>query len=106
MGLSAEIALKVYLSILNLRALAIRVFFRKFPNVPMSRRFFPTLSSIRFSVSHFMLRILIHLHVSFVQGNKYGSIFIILHTSIHSDMHFMEDAFFFPLYSLSKIKCT
>jgi len=46
----------------------------------MSSRFFPTFSSIRFSVSGFMLRSLIHLDLSFVYHDKYGSIFIFLYT--------------------------
>ena len=37
-------------------------------------------SSIRFSVSSFMWISLIHLDLSFVQGDTYGSIFIFLHT--------------------------
>jgi hypothetical protein len=41
-----------------------------------------TFSSIRFSVSSFMLRSLIHLDLSFVQGDKFGSIFILLHNSL------------------------
>ena len=48
-------------------------------------KLFPTFSPIRFSVSSFMLRSLIHLDLSFVQGVKDGSICI-----PHS---------FFPLYS-------
>jgi hypothetical protein len=36
-------------------------------------------SSIRFSVSGFMLRSLIYLELSFVEGDRYGSICILLH---------------------------
>jgi hypothetical protein len=39
------------------------------------------------SVSVFMLRSLIHLNLSFVQGDKYVSIFIILHTDKKLDQH-------------------
>ena len=39
----------------------------------------PALYSMRISVSGFMWRSLIHLDLSFVQGNKNGSIFILLH---------------------------
>jgi hypothetical protein len=55
-----------HLSILDLRAWAIRVLYRKFPPVPMTSRFFSSLSSIRFSVSGFMLSLLIHLEWSFL----------------------------------------
>jgi hypothetical protein len=44
--------------------------FRKIPPVPMCLRIFPTFSSITFSVSVFMWRFLIHLDLSFVQGDK------------------------------------
>ena len=57
------------------------------PPVPMSSRLFPIFSSRRFSVCVFMLRLLIHLDVSFVQGDKYGSIFILLHTDCQLDLH-------------------
>jgi hypothetical protein len=53
----------------------------KDPPVPMSLRLFPTSSSIRFSVSGFMLGFLIHLDLSFVQGDKYGSVFIFLQSA-------------------------
>ena len=39
----------------------------------------PTFSSIRSSLSGLMLRSLIHLDLSFVQGDKYRSIFIFLY---------------------------
>jgi hypothetical protein len=42
---------------------------------------FPNFSSTRFSVSGFMLRSLIHLDLSFMQGNRYGSICILLHAN-------------------------
>jgi hypothetical protein len=74
---------------------------RNFSPVPMSLRLFPTFSSIRLSVSGFMLRSLIHLHLSFVQGDKYGSIFIFLHTDCQlNDHHLLKMLFFFPLYTL------
>ena len=96
-----------HLSILDLRAWAIGVLFRIFPLVPMSWSFFPTFSSIRFSVSGFMLRSLIHLDLSFVQGDKYGS--IILHTDSQLDQHHFLKIFSFFQYivlaSLSQIKC-
>jgi hypothetical protein len=45
-----------------------------FPSVSISSRLFPTFSSINFSVSGFVWRSLIHLDLSFVQGDKNGSI--------------------------------
>ena len=55
--------------------------------MPIFSRFFHTFSSIRFSVSGFMLRSLIHLDLSFVQGYKYGSVFIFLHRGSQLDQH-------------------
>jgi hypothetical protein len=72
--------MRSHLSILDHRAWAIGILFRKFPHLPMSSRLFPNFSSIRFSVSGFMLRSLIYLNLSFLQCEKYGSIFIFLHT--------------------------
>ena len=46
---------------------------------PMNLRFFHTFSYIRFSISGFRWRSLIHLDLSFVQGDKNGSICILLH---------------------------
>jgi hypothetical protein len=71
-----------------------------FPPVPMSYRFFPTFSSSRFNVSGFMLRTLIYLELSFLQGDKYGSIFIFLHTDSQLDQHhILKTRSFFPLYN-------
>jgi hypothetical protein len=61
--------MRSYLSILDLRAWDIWVLFRKFPPVSIRSRFFPTFSHTKFSGSGFMLRSLIHLYLSFVQGN-------------------------------------
>ena len=62
-----------HLSILDLRAQTIDVLFRNFPPVSICLRVFPMFSSISFSVSGFMWRSLIHLDLSFIQGNKNGS---------------------------------
>ena len=51
----------------------------------LSPLLFHTFSSIRFIVSHFMLRSFIHLYLNFVQENMYGSIFIRLYVDIHLD---------------------
>ncbi|EAA20182.1 hypothetical protein [Plasmodium yoelii yoelii] len=52
----------------------------------MSSRFFPTFSSISFSVSSFIWRLFIHLDLSFVQGDKDGSI-CIQHADLQSNQH-------------------
>ena len=68
-----------HLSILDLTAQAIAVLFRNFSPVPISSRLFPTFFSINFNVSGFIASSLIHLDLSFVQGDKNGSIHILLH---------------------------
>jgi hypothetical protein len=47
-----------------------------------------------------MLKSLIHLDLSFVADNKYGSICILVHANIQlvKATPFLEDAFIFPLY--------
>jgi hypothetical protein len=54
-----------------------------------------TFYSIKFSVSSFRLRSLIHLDLSFVQGGKYGSIFIFLHTDSQLDQHHLLKMLYF-----------
>jgi hypothetical protein len=83
--------------IVHLRAWAIEVLFQKFPLCQWVWGF-PTFSCIWFSASGFMLSYLIHLDLSFVQGDKCGPIFIFLYTDHQLDHPFIEDAFFFPLY--------
>ena len=79
--------IKSRLSIFDLRAQAIGVLFRKFSPVPMCSKVFPTFSSNSFSVSGLMWRSLIYLHLIFVQGDKKGSIFILLHAECQLDQH-------------------
>jgi hypothetical protein len=55
--------------------------------VPMSSRIFPIFSSIRSSVSGFVLKSLVHLELSFVQGDMYGSFWSLLHAVIQFDLH-------------------
>jgi hypothetical protein len=47
-----------------------------------------------------MLKFLIYLDMSFVEGDKYRSIFIFLHKEqpVRPAAPFIEDAFFLPLY--------
>ena len=70
---------------------------------------FSTFSSIRFGVAGFMLRSLIHLDLSFVHGDRYGSIFILLHVDFqlcqHHLLNMLSFYHFVFLASLSKIRC-
>jgi hypothetical protein len=51
-----------------------------------------------------MLMSLILLDLSFVQGERYGSIYIFLHAEYSViPATFVEDAFFFPLYNFGFI---
>ena len=63
------------------------VIFRKWFSIPMHSRLHHTFSSIRFSVIKSMLRSLVHLDLSFVHGDRYRSIFILLHVDIHICQH-------------------
>ena len=77
----------------DLSAWAIGVLFRKLSPVPTS------FSCVRFSVFSFMLRSLIYLDLSFVQGNKYGFIFILLHEDMQLIQHHsFKMLSFFSLY--------
>jgi hypothetical protein len=71
--------MRSHLLIFNLTAQAIAVLFRIFSPVPISSRLFPTFSSISFTVSGFMYSSLIHLDLTLVQGDRNGSILILLH---------------------------
>jgi hypothetical protein len=95
--------MKSHLSILDLTAQAIAVLFRNFSPVPKSSRLFPTFS-INFSVSGFMWRSLIHLHLSFVQGDKKGSIHILLHDNCQLyQNHLLKCCPFIPLDGFSSL---
>jgi hypothetical protein len=75
-----------HLLIVDLNVCANSVVFRT-SSMPMRSRLFYTYFSIRFSVSGFMLRSLIHLELIFVQSEEYGSISILLHADIQFDQH-------------------
>jgi hypothetical protein len=79
--------------LVNLTACAIAVLFRKVLCQSMLPRLFPNLSSIRLNVPGFMLGSLIHLDLSCVLGDRYGSICILLNTDIRPSS-FVEAAFF------------
>ena len=65
-----------HLLIVSLSVCAAGVLFRKWFPVSMHSSVLPTFSSMRFSVAGFMLRSLIHLDLSFVHGDRYGSGFL------------------------------
>ena len=67
-------SVRSYLLIVDLSAYAVGILFRKLSHMPMHSRVFPTFSAIRFSIYDFMLCSLIHLDLSFVLGNKCGSV--------------------------------
>uniref|UniRef100_A0A8C6GC43 Uncharacterized protein n=1 Tax=Mus spicilegus TaxID=10103 RepID=A0A8C6GC43_MUSSI len=100
--------MRSHLQILDLTAQAIAVLFRNFSLVPISSRLSPTFSSISFSVSGFMWSSLIHLDLTLVQGDRYGSIHILLHDNLQlCQHHLLKMLSFFHwmvLAPLSKIK--
>ncbi|ERE66736.1 Protein of unknown function DUF3704 containing protein [Cricetulus griseus] len=81
-----------HLLIVDLSVYATVVMFRKQSPVPISSRVLPTFSSNGFSVAGFMLRSLIHLELSFVHGDRYGSICSLLLASIQlCQQHLLKD---------------
>ena len=84
------------------------VILRKWFPVPMRSSVLPTFSSMRLSVIDFMLWFLIHLDLSFVYGDRYGSIFILLHVNVQLCQHHLLNilSFFHFIFfaSLSKIR--
>jgi hypothetical protein len=94
--------MRSHLSILDLTAQA--VLFRNFSPVPISSRLFPTFSSINFNISGLMHRSLIHLDLSFVQGDKNGSICILLLDNRQlCQLHLLKMLSFFPLDGFSSL---
>ena len=70
----------------------------------LSSRLF--LTSIRFSIYGLMLRSLIHLELSFVQGGKYGSVFVLLYADIQFKQHHLLKmlSFFQCVFLTSSLK--
>ena len=95
------------LLIVHLSAYTLGILFRKLSAVSMHSYLFSTFSSIKFNVSRFMVRSLIHLYLSFVQDDRYGSI-CILHATIQLNQYHCWRCFLFFhcifLTSLSKIR--
>jgi hypothetical protein len=87
------IFMRSHLSILDLTAQTIAVLFRNFPPVPISLRFFLTFSSISFTVSGFMWSSLILLDLTLVQGDRNGSIHILLHDNHQLEHRFLSLSF-------------
>jgi hypothetical protein len=79
--------MRSHLLILHLTAPGIGVLFRDFSPWPISSRLFPTFSSISFSVSGFVWSSLIHLDLTLVQGDRSGSICILLHDNCQLCQH-------------------
>ena len=65
--------------------------------MPMCSSVLLTFSSLRFSVVGFMLRSLIHLDLSFVHGDRYGFIFILLYVDIHVWQHHLLNMLSFSI---------
>jgi hypothetical protein len=96
--------MRSHVLILDLTAQAIAVLFRNFSAMAIPSRLSPTFSSINFSVSGFMWPSLIHLDLSFVQGDKNGSIRIFLHDNrLLCQHHLLKMQSFFPLDSFSSL---
>ena len=79
--------MRSHLPIGDLRGWTVGDLFKKFPCVLMCWKLFPNFSSIKFSVSGFMWRSLIHLDLTFVQGDKCSSIFSLLHPNCYLIQH-------------------
>ena len=82
--------MKYHFSMVDLRAWVSGILFRKFSPLPVFSRVFPTFSSIRCSVSDLILRSLIYLDLSFVQGDKYRPICILLHVDCQLEQHHLS----------------
>ena len=76
-----------HLLIVSLSVCATGVIFRKWSPVSAHSNVLPTFFAMRLSVVGFMLRSLIHLDLSFVHGDRYGFIFILLHVAIQLCQH-------------------
>ena len=67
------------------------------------RYLFPTFSSVSFRVSGFIWSSLIHLDLSFVQGEKNGAIRILLHDNCQLCQHHLLKMLSFPLDGFSSL---
>jgi hypothetical protein len=92
-----------HLLIVDLSVWAVSVLLSKFSPVPMHSILFSSLSYIRFVVYYFMLRSLIHLNLSFMQGDRYESTCNFLHAVQHLFLKMFSLFHCMVLVSLSKI---
>ena len=93
-----------HLCIVTLSVCATDVILRKWSPMSMSSRLLPIFSSIRFNVPGFMFQSLIHLDLSFMQRNKYGSIWDLLavfYVTFQLSTPFVNLAFFSHCTNLS-----
>jgi hypothetical protein len=88
--------MKSHLSIVALSSQVSGILFRKLSPVPMSLRFFPR-SLFLDSVHLVLCEDLDHLDLSFAQGDKYGSICILLHADLQLNQHHLLKCCLFPL---------
>ena len=99
-----------HLSTVSLSVCDNGIIFRKWSLGPMLWRLLHTFSNLRFSVVRFILVSLIHLDLTFVYGDNYESICILLHDGIQlCQYHLLKMFSFFYwmiLASLSKIGCS
>lgn len=94
-----------YLVIVVHRICIISVLVRKSFPVPMNSRTLLTFYSIGVSVSGLTLMSLIYLELSFVQGDEYRSIWILLPAAIHFSLHHLLQIHLFssvPFWLLKK----
>lgn len=87
---------------------AISVVFRKFFPVLISSSLFPPFFSLRSRASGLMLRSLIYLKSTFVQGDRHGCTLILQCLAIQFDRHHLLKMLTFPVCifaSLSKLRC-
>ena len=76
-----------YLLIIDLSVCATGVLFRKLFPVLIHAKLFLTFSFARVHYNWIYVESLIHLNLSFVQGDRYGSICILLHADIQLGQH-------------------
>lgn len=91
-----------YLLLVGLSACVISILFRTFFPAPMTLSQFPPFSSIRFSWYSLMLRSLIGLELSFMQGDGCGCIFL-LHATVQFEQHYVLKVLFSPAWLVTRV---
>ena len=89
--------MRFHLLTVDLTAFVNDLLYRKSFSEQLSSKLFQISSSIRYSVSSFLLASLICWEFSFVQDVKYGTTFILLHVSIQIDQHRCWKCYLLPL---------